>query len=160
MKRNSADMKTKLIAIALVAGVAFLCADTAAAKDKKEKKKTMYPALLTTSDVKGANVINLQNEKIGDIDDLLIEADTGHIRFATVSVGGFLGIGSTRVAVPWGAFVITKENNKAKFVLDATKERLEKAPKVEGTNYDRLYTKADAEPVFIYWHEEWVAPAP
>jgi sporulation protein YlmC with PRC-barrel domain len=151
-------MKTKLIAIGLAVAVAFLCADTAAAKSKKEK--TMYPALLTTSDVKGANVINLQNEKIGDIDELLIEANTGHIRFAIVSVGGFLGIGSTRVAVPWAAFVITRENDKAKFVLDATKERLEKAPKVEGTNYDRLYTKADAEPVFVYWHEEWVAPAP
>jgi hypothetical protein len=153
-------MKTKLITIALVAGVVFFCADTAAAKDKKEKKKTMYPAFLTTSDIKGVNVVNLQNENIGDIDDLLIEAGSGHIRFATVSVGGFLGIGSTRVAVPWGAFVITKENNKPKIVLDATKERLEKAPKVEGTNYDRLYTKADAEPVFIYWHEEWVTPAP
>jgi sporulation protein YlmC with PRC-barrel domain len=151
-------MKTKLITIALVVVVAFCCADTAAAKNKKEK--TMYPALLTISDVKGANVINLQNEKIGDIDELLIEANTGNIRFAIVSVGGFLGIGSTRVAVPWGAFVITRVDNRPKFVLDATKERLEKAPKVEGTNYDRLYTKADAEPVFIYWHEEWVAPAP
>ena len=153
-------MKTKWIAITLFVAVAFFCADTAAAKDKNAKKETMYPALLTTSDIKGAKVMNLQNENIGDIDELLIEADTGHIRFAIVSVGGFLGIGSTRVAVPWGAFVITRENNKAKFVLDATKDRLEKAPKVEGTNYDRLYTKADAEPIFVYWHEEWVAPTP
>jgi hypothetical protein len=94
-------MKTNWIAIALLAAVAFFCADTAAAKDKKAKKETMYPALLTTSDIKGANVMNLQNENIGDIDELLIEADTRHIRFAIVSVGGFVGIGSTRVAVPW-----------------------------------------------------------
>jgi sporulation protein YlmC with PRC-barrel domain len=152
-------MKTKWITMALALATVFFCADTAGAKDKKKKEIT-YPALLTVSDIKGASVINLQNENIGSIDEILIEANTGHIRFAIVSVGGFLGIGSTRIAVPWGAFVITKENNKAKFILDATKDRLEKAPKVEGTNYDKLYAKADAEPVFVYWHEEWVVPAP
>ena len=70
-------MKTKWIAITLFVAVAFFCADTAAAKDKNAKKETMYPALLTTSDIKGAKVMNLQNENIGDIDELLIEADTG-----------------------------------------------------------------------------------
>lgn len=138
----------------------FCVADTFA-KDKAAKKETGdYPALLTISDAKGANVINLQNEKIGSIDELLIVPEDGNIRFAVISVGGFLGLGSTRVAVPWSAFVITKENNKPKFVLDATKERLEKAPKVEGTNYDKLYTRADAEPVYVYWHEEWIVPTP
>lgn len=154
-------MKRKLTSLALALALTFFCADGAIAKEKKAKKQTgAYPALLTSSEVKGTKVINLQNENIGDIDELLIEPDTGHVRFAIVSVGGFLGIGSTKVAVPWGAFAISKEDNKAKFVLDATKDRLEKAPKVEGTNYDRLYTRADAEPIFVYWHEEWVAPVP
>ena len=150
-------MKAKLSTITLVFAVTFCVANTFA-KDKN-KEADSYPALLTISDVKGANVINLQNEKIGDIDELLIVPETGQIRFAIVSVGGFLGLGSTRVAVPWGTFVITRENNKPKFALDATKQRLEKAPKVEGTNYDKLYTKAEAEPIYVYWHEEWVVPA-
>jgi len=29
---------------------------------------------------------------------------------------------------------------------------------VEGTRYERLYTRADAEPVFLYWHIEWIGP--
>jgi len=48
----------------LVVALAFFCADTAAAKEKKAKKETTYPALLTTSDIQGANVINLQNETL------------------------------------------------------------------------------------------------
>ena len=42
---------------------------------------------------------------------------------------------------------------KTKYVPDATKERLEKAPKVEGKNYERLYARETAEPIFIYWEE-------
>jgi hypothetical protein len=46
-----------------------------------------------------------------------------------------------------------QRGEKTKYVLDATKERLEKAPKVEGKNYERLYARETAEPIFIYWEE-------
>jgi hypothetical protein len=41
-------------------------------------------------------------------------------------------------------------------MLDATRERLEKAPRVEGKNYERLYPADAAEPVFLYWDVEWI----
>jgi hypothetical protein len=47
-----------------------------------------------------------------------------------------------------------QRGDKTKYVLDATKERLEKAPKVEGKNYERLYARETAEPIFIYWECE------
>jgi hypothetical protein len=34
-------------------------------------------------------------------------------------------------------------------LLDATREHLEKAPRVEGRNYERLYPAATAEPIFV-----------
>jgi hypothetical protein len=49
-----------------------------------------------------------------------------------------------------------QRGDKTKYVLDATKERLEKAPKLEGKNYERLYARETAEPIFIYWEETWV----
>jgi len=103
-------------------------------------QRTEAAILLAASEVKGARVINFQNENIGDVDELLIEPDTGQVRFAVLSVGGFLGLGSTKVAVPWLAFQIVSERGKIKYMmLDATRERLEKAPRVEGKNYERLY---------------------
>ena len=39
---------------------------------------------------------------------------------------------------------------------DATKERLEKAPRIEGKNYERLYTAEGAEPVFVYWEIDYI----
>ncbi len=122
------------------------------------EQRTEIATLLAASEIKGARVTNFQNQDIGDIDEMLIEPNTGQIRFAVVSVGGFLGLGSTKVAVPWLAFQMVTERGKIKqLMLDAIKERLEKAPRVEGKNYQRLYPAEAAEPIFVYWDVEWVA---
>jgi sporulation protein YlmC with PRC-barrel domain len=113
--------------------------------------KTNYPAFMAASEIKGAHVKNLQGEDLGEIEDVLVDPETGQVKFAILEVGGFLGLGSTKVAVPWSAFQLTQEGNKPRWVLDADKERLKNAPKVEGKNYQRLYTKSGAEPVLIYW---------
>jgi hypothetical protein len=120
------------------------------------QQTTQESTLLAASEIRGSTVRNLQNQEIGEIDELLIEPDVGRVRFAVVSVGGFLGLGTTRVAVPWTAFAITQERGKVRYSLDATKERLEKAPRVEGKNYERLYAQETAEPIFIYWDETWI----
>jgi hypothetical protein len=121
-------------------------------------QRTEAAIVLAASEVKGARVINFQDENIGDIDELLIESDTRQVRFAVLSVGGFLRLGSTKVAVPWLAFQIVSDRGKIKYMmLDATRERLEKAPRVEGKNYERLYLANAAEPIFVYWDMEWTA---
>ena len=120
------------------------------------QQMTSEATLLAASEIKGTQVKNLQNQEIGEIDELLVEPDAGRVRFAVVSVGGFLGLGATRVAVPWTAFEITRQRGETKYRLDATKERLEKAPRIEGKNYDRLYAQETAEPIFIYWDETWI----
>jgi sporulation protein YlmC with PRC-barrel domain len=114
-------------------------------------------SLVAVSEIKGTAVTNLQNQNIGDVDELLIEPDEGTLRFAVLSVGGFLGLGTTKVAVPWRAFNITpRRDGSVTMKLDATKERLEKAPRVEGKNYERLYTAEGAEPVFVYWEIDYI----
>jgi sporulation protein YlmC with PRC-barrel domain len=121
---------------------------------------TSYPAFMAASEIKGTHVKNLQNQDLGEIEEVLLDPDTGQVKFAVLEVGGFLGLGSTKVAVPWSAFQLTKEGNKAKWVLDADKEKLKNAPKVEGKNYQRLYTKSESEPIFVYWKITSVETAP
>jgi sporulation protein YlmC with PRC-barrel domain len=121
------------------------------------ENRTSAATLLAASEIRGTRVTNFQNQEIGNIDEVLIEPATGVVRFAVLSVGGFLGLGTTRVAVPWLAFQIESANGRTRYLLSATKERLEKAPRVEGKNYERLYPAAAAEPLFVYWDVEWVA---
>ena len=121
------------------------------------EQRSEAATLLAASEIKGAKVTNFQNQEVGDIDELLIDGESGQVRFAVLSVGGFLGLGSTKVAVPWLAFQIVTERGQMKYLLDATRERLEKAPRVQGKNYERLYPAEESEPIFVYWDVAWLA---
>src|SRR4051812_26499275 len=55
------------------------------------------------SKFKGTNVIGNDDEKIGDVSDLLFDKN-GKIEAFVVGVGGFLGIGTKDVAIPPNSF--------------------------------------------------------
>ena len=153
------NIRPNTITVSLL--LTLVCASGAIAWAAAAKNPaTNYPSLVGTSDIKGTHVKNLQGQDLGQIEDVLIDPDTAQVRFIILEVGGFLGLGSTRVAVPLSAFQITKEGDKSKWVLDADKEKLKNAPKVEGKNYQRLYSKTEAKPIFVYWKIDWVEPAP
>src|SRR5262245_5025123 len=89
-------MRTKLLAAAaLVVGLTgpALAADSAAIQ-------TPPADSMSANDLIGVAVVNQQNEKIGTLDDLLLQ-DTDHVTLAVISVGGFLGVGDKLVAVPY-----------------------------------------------------------
>jgi sporulation protein YlmC with PRC-barrel domain len=89
------------------------------------------------SEVIGLNVMTPNNEDtIGEVDDLVLDASNGTIRYAAVSVGGFLGIGDKMVAVPWKAFECKKDEDGNSYLsLNTTKEKLEKAPGFDQDNW-------------------------
>ena len=60
----------------------------------------MLQAGYRASKVIGTSVVNGANENIGRVDDLLVSPD-GKTPYAVLSVGGFLGMGSHLVAVPY-----------------------------------------------------------
>lgn len=51
----------------------------------------------------GATVYNDQHEKVGKIEDMIIAPD-GKLSVAVVEVGGFLGLGTHRIAIPMEQF--------------------------------------------------------
>lgn len=77
-----------------------------------------------TSKVVGSSVQNDANETVGEIDDLIVTPNQ-KVPYAVLSVGGFLGIGTKYVVVPYDALEV-KEN---RFVLrGATKDSLKNLP--------------------------------
>ncbi len=72
----------------------------------------------------GAVVYDDQDTKIGTVDDLIVRLDQ-KVSVAILSVGGFLGVGSKLVAVPYNDMRI----NAGKVILPAaTKESLKALP--------------------------------
>jgi hypothetical protein len=58
-----------------------------------------------TSKVVGATVVNEANETVGTIDDLIVTPG-GQAPYAVLSVGGFLGLGTKYVVVPFTSLKI------------------------------------------------------
>lgn len=76
----------------------------------------------------GLNVYNSKNEKIGDINDLIIDAN-GAVSHAIVGVGGFLGMGEKNVAIPFASVKMARDKDgKITAMVDSTKEALTAAP--------------------------------
>jgi len=72
----------------------------------------------------GKPVYNEQNEKVGEVDDIIVAPDKS-ISYAIVSVGGFLGLGEHYVAIPFNQF----KADGGKYVLrGATKDVLKAIP--------------------------------
>jgi hypothetical protein len=58
--------------------------------------------------VVGLNVYNDNNQNVGSINDLLMDK-SGNIKAAVLSVGGFLGVGSQLVAIPFDKIKFVNE---------------------------------------------------
>ena len=110
-----------------------------------------YNGFLLGTKIVGSHIDNMQKQDIGTIDDLVVNPDTGRVRFAVLDVGGFLGIDSVKVVVPWGAVSLKKAGDAPSYMIDATKDRLEKAPKFDASKLSDLYTTATAQPIFDYY---------
>jgi hypothetical protein len=76
------------------------------------------------SRINGSPVYNRNNDKIGTIDDLIV-SPTDRIPYVILSVGGFLGMGTHLVAIPFGSLQIV---NKQLRLPDATRESLKALP--------------------------------
>ncbi len=88
---------------------------------------------LTVTDWYKQSVYDPSNNKVGEVEDVLVSQD-GKISALIIGVGGFLGIGEKDVAVPFNSVKQTMKNGSSYLTLDTTKDALNAAP---GFKYDR-----------------------
>jgi len=93
-------------------------------------------SLLSATTITGDEVRNLRDEKLGKIEDLMLDINEGKIRYAVLASGGFLGMGDRLFAVPWKSLKQDKENHR--FTLDVDVERLKKAPGFDKDNWPNM----------------------
>ena len=77
-----------------------------------------------TSKVVGSTVVNEANETVGTIDDLIV-TPSEKVPFAVLSVGGFLGMGTKYVVVPYSSLQV---RDKKMMLPGATKDSLKALP--------------------------------
>lgn len=116
----------------LIAGIIVLVAGVAAAAAIAPPVAAAEVALVVVdvvavaegyraSKLRRTKVVNTSNEKIGELDDLIVSKD--RVLFAIIEVGGFLGLGSHLIAVPYSSLQISDEGRRI-VLPGATKAQL------------------------------------
>jgi hypothetical protein len=83
-------------------------------------------------------VIGRNDQTIGTIDDLYLDYDEHTVRYVTMDVGGFLGIGAKRVLVPFERLQWLSDRDD--LFLDADRDAIENAPEFDpNAGSDRAY---------------------
>jgi hypothetical protein len=85
-----------------------------------------------TSKVVGSTVVNEANETVGTIDDLIVTPGE-KVPFAVLSAGGFLGMGTKYVVVPFSSLQV---KDKKMVLPGATKDSLRALPEFKYNTSD------------------------
>jgi hypothetical protein len=138
-------------AIALAAVLALIAAASFAFAENNTEKTEPPPAAGTTTPpapppppqvtpeitvlnkhevegVLGRDVRSAADEDMGRIVDVLVDR-AGQVRAAIIDFGGFLGVGSRRIAVDWGALHFPQPGKPGeRIALDLTRDQVKAAP--------------------------------
>lgn len=89
--------------------------------------------LIAAERVNGTNVYNLKGEKLGHVEDIMIDKVTGKAIYAVMSFGGFLGMGEKQHPLPWST--LKYDQQQGGYVVDLDRKLLEGAPTYEGEDF-------------------------
>jgi sporulation protein YlmC with PRC-barrel domain len=96
-------------------------------------------------DIRGSKVYDLNDEKLGDIDDVIFDQDTGGIVYVVIDTGGWLA--SKKFVVP-PSELRPSVQHRNDYLVELTQEQIESFPPYDGealssedrwADYDRRY---------------------
>lgn len=98
--------------------------------------------VISSDRVEGTAVYSPSGEKLGSIDDVVIDKRSGQVCYAALEFGGFLGMGTERYPLPWN--MLKYDTSMGGYVVPLDKSRLENAPRYaqdERPDYDEDYRR-------------------
>lgn len=99
--------------------------------------------LIASDKVEGTPVYNRQGERLGSISNFMVDKQSGNVRYAVLSFGGFLGMGKDYYPLPWS--MLNYDTQRGGYAVDLDKTLLENAPRYETgrePTYDREYGRS------------------
>lgn len=87
---------------------------------------TGHTSAIRAKKVLGTNINDPTGNKIGAVEDVILDKQANSILFAVVSFGGFLGMGEKYHPIPWAA--LDYDEGQGAYVVSYTKEQLKAAP--------------------------------
>jgi sporulation protein YlmC with PRC-barrel domain len=87
---------------------------------------TSSDALISADRVEGTEVYNGVGDHLGEVEDVIIDKQSGKVAYAVMSFGGFLGIGEKYHPVPWS--MLKYDTTRDGYVVPLDKRQLDGAP--------------------------------
>lgn len=135
-------MKKNLIAMALSSALAVPLASTAIAQESDTSGASRSSSQASSaqelrndmraSDLLGKTVRNKEGKDLGEVEDVLVNMNSGRVQYTVLSFGGFMGMGDKLFAIPLDSF--DRSQQRDHLVLNVSEERLKKA---EGFDKDK-----------------------
>jgi PRC-barrel domain len=85
----------------------------------------------------GKKVTGPKGEDLGRVVDVLADAE-GRVRVAIIDFGGFLGVGTRRIAVDWPLLRFNPNARDKSLILNVTREKLQSAPEYKDSTSPRV----------------------
>jgi sporulation protein YlmC with PRC-barrel domain len=99
----------------------------------------------------GTNVKDPSGNKIGEVEDVMLDKESNNIMFAVVGFGGFLGMAEKYHPIPWSALEFSEDEDA--YVVNYTKEQLQRAPSASIEELTRDDGGLFRESTFSYYRE-------
>ena len=115
------------------------------------------PDVMAAATLDGNKVVTIDGEYVGKISDIMLDVRTGRIAYAVLSEGGFLGMGTTLHAIPWGALTLNVDEKV--FLVDLMAEQIKNAPGFDKDQWPAMADPLWASSVHDYYHRKpyWTA---
>lgn len=98
--------------------------------------------------VLGRDVRSKTGENMGRVVEVIVDRTSGQARAAIIDFGGFLGVGSRKVAVAWDALQFATDQSSERITLDLTRDQVKDAPDYkEGKPIMALSRSGAPEPI-------------
>jgi hypothetical protein len=82
------------------------------------------------SGILGRAVLSTANENMGRIIDVIVD-QSGRVRAAIIDFGGFLGVGSRKIAVDWNALHFSPDKERNRIIIELTRDQVKAAPEYQ-----------------------------
>jgi len=87
---------------------------------------TGHTSAIRAKKVLGTTVKDSAGERLGEIEDVVLDKQSSKILFGVVGFGGVLGVGEKYHPVPWSA--LNYDETEGAYIVNLTKDQLKAAP--------------------------------
>jgi hypothetical protein len=156
-KNHAAAVAGAVIALIALAGSTPITAEDSSApprSDQPDVNAPIPPAVVILEShelegILGKEARSATGEDMGRIVDVVVDR-SGQVRAAVIDFGGFLGVGSRKIAVDWGALSFPPAGDKAgRVTLEFTRDQLKAGPEYQ-----------DGKPVVVLGAQGKLEPFP